>query len=304
MNTPPTLLDGGVRVVLCADIVGSTELYERGGNVEARAFSRRVLGVMAAAVLEHRGQVIEGHGDELVCVFEEPRDAALAAGALHERVSHHFIVPGSRAPQRLHVGMNLGLLPPGPVDLLSEVVRVAHWACSNAKPDQTLATAAVIERLPPLFRAVSRHIDDETGDPSTAIRRALFEIVWDVEAVTVAGLASERLDTGRYQRVWLTQDEQSVCVSAERPVVSVGRNAENDLVLSHALASRLHFTVQLSRGRATLRDQSTNGTVIQVAGQPPLLLRHDTFALEGEGRLGIGQGGEGWPELSLAWRCD
>lgn len=304
MNATPDLLGGGVRVLLCADIVGSTELYDRDGNTSARKFSRTVLGAMASAVLEHRGLVIEGHGDELLCLFEEPRDAALAAGAMHERVSHHFMIPGTGQPQRLHVGMNLGLVPPGPIDLLSELVRVAHWACSNAKPDQTLATQAVIERLPPLFKAVSRHIDDETWDASSATRRALYEIVWDVEAVTVAGIAGALPETGRYARIWLSHDYQSVCVSAERPVISVGRNPENDLVMTHELASRLHFTVQLSRGRGTLRDVSTNGTLVQAGENPPLLIRHDTFVLEGEGTIGIGHAGSQSPELSLHWRCE
>lgn len=304
MSAVPALLGGGVRVVLCADIVGSTELYDRDGNASARQFSRTVLGAMAAVVIEHRGIVVEGHGDALLCLFEEPRDAALAAGAMHERVSHHFMIPGTGQPQRLHVGLHLGLMPPGPLDLLSELVRVAHWACGNAKPDQTLATEVVLERLPPLFKAVSRHIDDETWDASSASRRALYEIVWDVEAVTVAGIAGALPDTDRYSRIWLSQDYQSVCVSADRPVISVGRNAENDLVITHELASRLHFTVQLSRGRGTLRDLSTNGTLVKAGDSPPVLIRHDTFVLEGIGTIGIGHAGSQWPDLSLHWRCE
>jgi adenylate cyclase len=304
LSAPSDLLAGGVRVILCADIVGSTELYERDGNASARRFSRTVLGAMAAVVIEHRGRVVEGQGDELLCLFDEPRDAALAAGAMHERVSQHFMIPGTGRPQRLHVGMNLGLMPPGPVDLLSELVRVAHWACANAKPDQTLVTQTVLERLPPMFKAVSRHIDDETWDASSASRRALYEIVWDVEAATVAGIAGALPETDRYTRIWLSQDYQSVSVSAERPVISVGRNAENDLVITHELASRLHFTVQLSRGRGTLRDLSTNGTLVTAGENPPVLIRHDTFVLEGEGTIGIGHAGSQSPELSLHWRCE
>ncbi|MBM4226262.1 MAG: adenylate/guanylate cyclase domain-containing protein [Gammaproteobacteria bacterium] len=291
-------------VVMLADIVGSTALYESCGDTRARTFLAEVIQAMTGIITEQGGRVVAEFGDELMCIFPDPRLAAVAACALHENISHGYQVPGADERQRLHIGMHFGDLPEGEPDMLGEVVRLARWAAMHAKPDQTLVTAEVIERLPPMFRAVSRYIDDETWDAEGDARVALFEIIWDVDAATVAGLPAGLPPKGPYVSVRLEHDGRRIRLDAEHPVLSVGRHPGNDLVISHELVSRQHFTLQFGRGRCTITDRSTNGITVIAAVEKPQLLQHDTAVLAERGQIHIGHKPDQTPAVVLTWVCE
>lgn len=301
-DSEPSLASQGV--VMLADIVGSTALYEALGDTQARAFTAGITQAMTRLVEEHGGTVLAEFGDELMCVFTDPRLAAVAACALHENISHGYQVPGTDQRQRLHIGMHHGDLIEGKPDMLGEVVRLARWAAMHAKPDQTLATMDVIERLPPMFRAISRYIDDETWDAEGDTRVTLFEIIWDVDAATVAGLPGGLPPKGPYASVRMEYAGRRIRLDTEHPVISVGRHPGNDLVIAHDLVSRQHFTLQFGRGRCTLSDRSTNGTTVQAADAAPQLLRHDTVVLAQRGQIQIGHKPDGSPALILTWTCE
>jgi adenylate cyclase len=291
-------------VVMLADLVGSTALYESFGDTGARAFLAGVIQAMTDIVTAQGGKVVAEFGDELMCAFPDPRLAAVAACALHENISHGYQVPGTDQRQRLHIGMHYGELPDGEPDMLGEVVRLARWAATHAKPDQTLATMDVIERLPPMFRAISRYIDDETWDTEGDTRVTLFEIIWDVDAATVAGLPAGLPPKGPYASVRLEHDGRRIRLDAEHPVLSVGRHPGNDLVISHELVSRQHFTLQFGRGRCTITDRSTNGITVLVTGGKPQLLQHDTAVLAERGQIHIGHNPDQSPAVVLTWVCE
>ncbi len=291
-------------VVLLVDIVGSTALYESFGDTRARAFLSEVIQAMTSIVTGQGGKVVAEFGDELLCSFDDPRLAAVAACALHENVSHGYQVPGSDERQRLHIGMHHGDLPNGEPDMLGEVVRLARWAATHAKPDQTLATLDVIERLPPMFRAISRYIDDETWDTEGDARITLFEIIWDVDSATVAGLPGGLPVKGPWSSVRLECNGRRLRMDTAHPVLSVGRHPGNDLVISHELVSRQHFTLQFGRGRCTITDRSTNGVTVAAAGAKPEVLMHATAVLAERGELQIGHKPDQSPAILLTWVCE
>ena len=69
----------------------------------------------------------------------------------------------------------------------------------------------------------------------------------------------------------------------------MGRGEQNDLVVQNDLVSRQHFSAQLSRGRSTITDNSTNGTVIVYVDGTNQSVKKETLPLQGEGRLIIGR---------------
>ncbi len=291
-------------VVLLADIVGSTALYESLGDTQARAFLSEVMQAMTSIVTVQGGKVFAEFGDEVLCSFHDPRLAAVAACALHENISNGYLVPGSSERQRLHIGMHHGDLPNGEPDMLGEAVRLARWAVSHAKPDQTLATLDVIERLPPMFRAISRYIDDETWDAEGDARITLFEIIWDMDSATVAGLPDGLPIKGPWSSVRLEYNGRRLRMDSNHPVLSVGRYPGNDLVITHELVSRQHFTLQFGRGRCTITDRSTNGTTVVASGAKPEVLTHATAVLAQRGELQIGHNPDQSPAISLTWVCE
>jgi pSer/pThr/pTyr-binding forkhead associated (FHA) protein len=67
--------------------------------------------------------------------------------------------------------------------------------------------------------------------------------------------------------------------------VTLGRGAENTVVLALPQVSRNHLRIE-SRGSYWLvHDQSTNGTLLREEGAQPLMLRRDQSRLAGKGML-------------------
>ncbi len=292
------------QIVMFADLVGSTSLYERLGDAEARRFTAEVLTRMKALVHEKHGRVAAELGDELMCFFAEPAAAAAAACEMHARISEEFVLPPTNTKQKLRIGLHYGSVVGDREDLKSETAKIAHWAASNAKADQTLATLSVIDALPRIFRAVSRYVDDETWNFVSFEHVALYEIIWDVEAITAASLEQVANADGRYERVSFSFGGDAVSLSSERPVISVGRGTQNDLIVKHDLISRQHFTAQFSRGRCTISDKSTNGTILVPDGDgTTVVIRRDTVRLQGSGHILVGAPEEANPGVSIYYEC-
>jgi hypothetical protein len=287
-----------------ADIVGSTALYERLGDVAARRFTADVLARMSEIVQEKNGRIAAELGDELMCFFTQPADAAAAACEMHARISEEFLIPPTNTKQKLRIGLHYGNVVGNKDDLMSETAKIAHWAANNAKAEQTLATLSVIDALPRIFRAVSRYVDDETWNFVSFEHVALYEIIWDVESITAASVDQVTSADGRYDRVSFSYGGDSVSLSAERPVISVGRGTQNDLIVKHDLISRQHFTAQFSRGRCSITDKSTNGTlVVPDNNGTTQVVRRDTVRLQGRGLIVIGSPDDSNPSISIRYEC-
>lgn len=65
--------------LLFTDLKGSTELYDRTGDVEAYRFVQEHFRVLSESVRKHRGAIIKTMGDAIMASFGEPTDAAAAA---------------------------------------------------------------------------------------------------------------------------------------------------------------------------------------------------------------------------------
>jgi len=276
------------QVILFADIVGSTALYETIGDTLARELTGACLDLMKIVASERDGRVAAELGDEIMCFFDDPADAAAAACDMHARIEGAFPGDERSPPLKLRIGMHRGSVVGNREDLVGETAKIAHWAARNAKAEQTLATLPVIDALPRIYRAVSRYVDDETWNFVSFEHVALYEIIWDVDAVTVASASQTKPEEQRYQQVSFSSGSQTVVVDADHPVISIGRGAQNDLVLHNELVSRLHLTAQFSRGRCSITDKSTNGTFVAPATGGRQAIRHETCLLGGRGTIELG----------------
>ncbi|MEQ8233591.1 MAG: adenylate/guanylate cyclase domain-containing protein [Gammaproteobacteria bacterium] len=291
------------KVVLSADVVGSTSLYDTLGDAEARQLIADALERLAAICARHRGDIVAEVGDQLVVVFDEASAASAAASEVHESL-HHRAAPSGRA-LRMRVGLHCGELPPGAEGLASTAVKIANWASSNAKPEQTLATRAVIDALPRIFRAVSRYVDDETWNALSIEHVELYEIIWDVESITAyAGEQPALRETQGYRAVTFTYGDLSLTVDADRPVASIGRAEHNDLVIRRDLVSRQHLSVQFSRGRCTITDNSTNGSLVVASDGTRYPIKRESLRLHGSGVIIPGQPPAAAEGFEIRFRCE
>ena len=72
--------------VLFADLVGSTQLYQRVGDTSAFELVDRCIRTMRIAVETKRGRVVKHTGDGLMAVFRDADSAADATLAIHQTV--------------------------------------------------------------------------------------------------------------------------------------------------------------------------------------------------------------------------
>jgi len=293
----------GHKVVMSADIVGSTALYERLGDTKARVIVGDILEAARRACTEHHGAVLAEVGDQLFVAFERPTDAAAAASGIHEYL--HAQPPRGGRELRMRIGLHCGAVLPGEDALASTTGKIADWAGHNAKPEQTLATRAVIDELPRIFRAVSRYVDDETWNAFALEHVELYEIIWDVESITAyAGEQTAARQVQQCQRVVFTYGDEHVSVDAARPVVSIGRGEHNDLVVRKDLVSRQHLSAQFSRGRCTITDNSTNGSVVVMEDGTRHALKRESLRLAGRGAIIPGKPPGGEDDFVIRFRCE
>jgi predicted component of type VI protein secretion system len=106
------------------------------------------------------------------------------------------------------------------------------------------------------------------------------------------------------QRLRLTVQERELVLDDQRPLINIGRADDNDIVIRGNLISRLHATIELSRGRFTLTDQSTNGTFVQIVGEEESFVRRDSMAIKGEGMIGLGRIPDRDSPLTIYFVCE
>src|SRR5678810_1303802 len=91
-------------VILFADVVGSTRLYELMGDLRARDMVATCIEVMRSATEQNNGTVIKTMGDEVMSTFPTADDALNAASQIQRSISS----PVSYTHLRAHeTGRNL-----------------------------------------------------------------------------------------------------------------------------------------------------------------------------------------------------
>lgn len=291
------------KALLSADVVGSTALYDALEDSDARELVDAALEVARHACREHDGVVVAEVGDQIVALFEDASAATSAASDIHMQLHEQTDDTGDRG-LRMRVGLHYGPIPVEGDPLAGESNKVVNWAGANAKAEQTLATRVFIDQLPRIFRALSRFVDDETFNFISIEHVELFEIIWDVEAITAySGEAPVRKDQ-TLARVVFGFGDAEVQLDADHPVISIGRASQNDLVVKSDLVSRQHLSAQFSRGRCTITDNSTNGSVVQTESGERFEIKRESFRLYGSGTIVPGKPDEGEVTASIKFRCE
>jgi len=273
--------------VVFADLCDSTNLYARLGNEEAFRVASECLDVMDAATRERGGRVIKRLGDGLLAAFESASaatDAAtkMIAGIRGVRTSQGQI-------QQIHIGISRGGVLLGDDDVHGDVVNVASRLSALAAPGEILITHEVLAALSPGHERATqplegvrvrshpggvriyRYLTDTSGGDDTTIQAPLF---------------------GKAPRTTLelTYRDAVVCVDPSKPMVSLGRDRENDVVVLGSVVSRRHAEIACIGRVFTLRDLSTNGTyILGPGGDLTVRVNRDTHVLAGEGYIGLGQ---------------
>jgi class 3 adenylate cyclase len=144
--------------ILFTDLKGSTQLYQREGDLNAYALVREHYGILSHAVTDQHGAVIKTIGDAIMATFDRPVDA-VAAGLEMLRELPRMNTSSVHGDLVLKVGVHHGaaisVTLNDRVDYFGQTVNIASRVQSSADGDEMLLTqetfladgvAALLER--------------------------------------------------------------------------------------------------------------------------------------------------------------
>ena len=273
--------------IVFADVVGSTQLYDKFGDTKASETVAHCLDIMKDATYQFNGTVIKTIGDEVMSTFETVDDAMGAAVMMQTRVTSE--TKDSGIPVRIRIGCHYGPVVQEQNDIFGSAVHTANRMTSQAKAKQIVISGGTVEHMSPELKRQTRQIDVATVR-GRLDEVALYELVWQPEEATsmLPTIEWENKDR-RASRLMVNYRDKSIELSDKRKSINLGRADDNELVVKGNLISRIHAKIEMRRGKFVLIDQSTNGTFLQDVRGHETFVRRDSTELVGEGTIGLGR---------------
>ena len=273
--------------IVFADVVGSTQLYEKFGDTKASETVAMCLEVMKDATHQFNGTVIKTIGDEVMSTFKTVDDAMGAAVMMQSRVTSETMDRG--IPVTIRIGCHYGPVVQEQNDIFGAAVHTANRMTSQAKAKQIVISGGTVEQMSPELKKQTRQIDVATVR-GRLDEVALYELIWQPDEATsmLPTIEWESMER-RASRLLINFRDSTIELTDKRKSINMGRADDNDLVVKGNLISRIHARIEKRRGKFLLIDQSTNGTFLQSVEGEETFIRRDSTELVGEGIIGLGR---------------
>ena len=286
-----------ILAILYADIARSTHIYEALGDKTAKNLIDASLAVLSEVTEKYQGTVIKTIGDEIMCTFPTAGNAVEAAIEMHLSVDD---MPFPENPDygspNLYVGIQFGKVIREAGDVFGDAVNVASRMVALAKQRQIVTTEGTIKLLSQEHQSTARCIDNTTVKRKSGGFR-IYEVVWEAHDTTAMATQKLEMPTTKY-RLEITYQGQSIELDENRPSATLGRQKKNAVVVDDDRVSRCHARIEYNRGKFTLTDQSSNGTIMKIQGQESVLLKREGIQLQDSGVIGLGR--KVMPESEIA----
>ncbi len=299
------------RCVLVAEIVGGDRLVTRLGEAETTRALDRCLNRIDLAIGSGNGEIVARDRSAVIATFEECDDGVLAACEAIDRVRK--LPPVSGTQMQLRIGVHYGEAENG----IGEGVEGARLILQACNADQSMASALVVnelkavvrklasaeafhdivlDRLPwPVFM-IGTHSTTTILSPSAPAplpRPEPSSPLTSLKPIPLAEPASAAPSPSSPSpspgpRMRLKHQHDILFVDGSRPVILLGRELGNDIVIIDPRASRQHARIERRREGFLLIDESTNGCFVLIEGQEEQCLKGASLPLTGSGRFGCG----------------
>ena len=280
-----------IRMLGCVqDLLSSTLLYDRLGDTLAKQMVDMCIRLMGRIIESNAGSVVKTLGDEVMCRFNHPDCAADAAISIEEATA---TVPDLLSNNiQLRIGFHHGAVIEADEDLYGDAVNLASRMVGQAKAGQIITTRQTLDLLSPKIGACARLVDQaQIKGKQEPIE--IFEIAWGQPAeMTLMGTHTGQIVTtpaSKDSLMILDLENNHLSISHDHPMVTMGRDDSNRLVIDDPKVSRLHARIEIRKDKFILVDQSTNGTYVYPQDAEMILLRRDEIPLTGEGRISLGK---------------
>lgn len=275
--------------IMFADVSGSSALYKRVGNEQAKAIVDEAIHFMAALTIVHEGTVVKTIGDEIMARFEQSEQACETAAAIQQRCIKESQLNGLAI--RIGIAFGPALLENN--DVFGDTVNDAACVARIARAGQVVLTQSVVDNLGPALLQQCQLFDriNTKGDTRKTV---IYRLQWetshqDHRSTRLVPLQDVTQFVDKFQLTLHIGDRLITLLPAQTPF-SIGRDPDKThLHIDHDLASRDHCHIEFRRGKYVLVDHSTNGTYVCSSDQPQMYLRREEFPLQGSGEIGLGQ---------------
>ena len=274
------------RSVLLAGVAGSVRLHEKLGSDEAMRAVDRCLTRMERAAEAFGGRIIKRAGDELMVVFDLPDEAFQAAIEMRQRVAD--LPPVSGVKLAIRIGFSHGLVSEADGNIVGETVVEAAGLAGLAMPGQVLTSHQAQAALSPALKRLTRDLGSASakGKSPTGIA---FEVVTQSTAVPETNkpgnVQEQKGDKPQEGKLCLRYAGKYITLDDSKPVITMGRDPQCDVVVHDRRASRNHARIELRGERIVVIDTSTNGTYVSLHGKPELFLRKEECGLYSKGLI-------------------
>jgi adenylate cyclase len=275
--------------VLFADICGSTRLFEKYGDWQARQIESRVLDLLSAKTAEFEGTVIKTIGDEIMSRFPDAERAVNAACEMLADIKDDPVL------LELNIAVKIGLHH-GPVlveqdDLFGDAVNIAARMVSQAKADQIITTRETVGFLSKELERMTRSLG-RSRVRGKQDEMEIVEVIWQ-ESASLTQMVNigqqEELRNLLFGRLILEYRGGKIEVEPASQVFTIGRGEKNHLVVDRELVSRSHADIEFRQGKFILVDHSTNGTYLLLENGSRFFVRREEFTLQDRGSICLGQ---------------
>ncbi|WP_039913633.1 adenylate/guanylate cyclase domain-containing protein [Cellvibrio mixtus] len=277
------------QAIMFADVSGSSALYKRIGNEQAKAIIDEAVHFMTAITIVNEGTVVKTIGDEIMARFSEGFQACEAAIAIQRRCV--------KEPHLKDLGIKIGIAY-GDVlithnDVFGDRVNDAACVAHIARANQIVITQSVVDTLGNAFKHDCQMFDRINIKGETE-HTLIYRLEWehsgkDNRATMVMPIHDVASFVAKFQ-LTLSLCGRDILLLPEQTPYHIGRDpVKAHLLIEHELASREHCHIEFRRGKYVLVDHSTNGTYVYADEQQPIYLRREELPLQGEGKISLGQ---------------
>ncbi len=266
--------------VLVAMLPDDPEAATRVGSVEVVRALERGLKRIEEVIKAHAGILLWRQPETIVVGFERCDAGVLAACEMLERLRGLSPVGDDGHSQAVSIGLHFG-----EVDIdrgKGNGVNTALKLAALANPGQALASGTTVTSLTPAARHVVGALPVRNSTQNK-LGQPVFAIGERVGALPSVPPASQL-----WHRLRLRHKDMTVHVDELRPILLLGRELGNDLVISEARVSRRHARIERRGDLFVLIDNSINGTYVTHDGGKERQLKHAETTLEGSGSISCG----------------
>lgn len=233
------------------------------------------------------GDTAQTAEDKLILSFGAADDAVAAAAMMHQFTATHPQPVLQETPYLgLYIRIGTGTVLREGERLSGDAVQWAMRTAATCTPHRTHLSDTTYQYLSRENKDRA-HLLGRRAFQGNHGSQKLFEFTGDDEDTTLAQ------ELGHAPAVMEVLDiihgPVVLTINAERPVVRIGRLAENDLIISYPRVSRKHAKIEYRQGKFVLVDTSSNGTYVKIGDLDAIYVLKDEIPLIGKGAISPGR---------------